>query len=389
MTGTPVDFDLHGILRLRLLDARPGDVAVVERQLGPLRQPAQGDADITVRFVDSLPTASALTFVGFREAGFDSESFYLLKGHQGVSARTALPFADVGGRCDIVAERGAGAVPHLLAIVNLTALGKGVLPLHASAFVLDGQGVLATGWSKGGKTETLLAFAARGASYIGDEWIYLSAEGDMVGVPEPTRLWYWHLRQLPHVWERFSPLTRARLTGLDAAARAADRLAALLPERSGVGSVLRRGAPVVQRQAFRKVSPRDLFGADGRASRARLDALLLVTSHDRDDVVVEPVTGDLVAEMMRASLIEERAMFLAHYRQFRFAFPDRRSDVVERADEIEAKLLTRLFAGRAAYQVKHPYPFRLDTIVEPVTAALKDLADAQTAMTTGNHGGQP
>jgi len=55
-------------------------------------------------------------------------------------------------------------VPHLLAVINLTALAKGVLPLHASAFTYRGLGVLATGWAKGGKTETLLEFAWLGAT---------------------------------------------------------------------------------------------------------------------------------------------------------------------------------------------------------------------------------
>ena len=34
MTPTTRDFDLHGVVRLRVLDATPADVAKVERQLG-------------------------------------------------------------------------------------------------------------------------------------------------------------------------------------------------------------------------------------------------------------------------------------------------------------------------------------------------------------------
>ena len=70
-----------------------------------------------------------------------------------------LPLERAGDRCEIVCERGLSAVPHLVAIVNLTALAHGVLPLHASAFSWNGTGILATGWAKGGKTEALLLVA--------------------------------------------------------------------------------------------------------------------------------------------------------------------------------------------------------------------------------------
>lgn len=382
---TDVVFDLHGVVRVRLPDPRPEDVEVVRRQLGPLEaDPPAGPDDVTVRFVDRLETDGPLTYVGYPEAGFDRDGFHLLRGKHGAPARTRIPFQDVGvRRCDIVAERGVGAVPHLLAVVNHVALAKDVLPLHASAFLLDGTGVLATGWSKGGKTETLLAFAARGARYVGDEWVYLTTDGEMFGLPEPIRLWHWHLRQLPDVWHGLGAATRARLTVLDASASAAERMAGRLPRAS---SVLRRAAPVLRRQAFRQIAPQALFGPDGTAPRAPLDAVLLVTSHDRPDVVCRPVSGDEVADRMRASLAEEREPFRAHYRQFRFAFPDRSSDVVERADETEAKLLTRLLGGRPAYEVSHPYPFRLADLVDPVSDALARLRETAGKTTTGGGG---
>ncbi len=369
-----VDFDLHGFVGLRLLEATSADVAAITRQIGPPASALGRDPDITVRFVDRIVDDAPMTYAGWLGAGFTDEAFYVLRGRNAVPARTLLPLADIGSSCHIVCERRSGFVPHLLAIINITALANGVLPLHASAFLTaDGQGVLATGWAKGGKTETLLAFAAeRGARYIGDEWVYLTPEGTMYGVPEPIRLWHWHVRQLPQLMARQSRATRARLTALPVAAGLAESVSRRLPGNSIAASVLRRAAPVVGRQAFVQVPPVQLFGADGIADIGTLDTLLLLLSHDRDDISVQPMSASEVGGRMLASLEDERASFMACYREFRFAFPDRRSAAVEAAVDREHDLLGRVFADRVAHVVRHPYPVRLESLVEPISAVLRN-----------------
>ncbi|MGH9034322.1 MAG: hypothetical protein ACRD0O_01040, partial [Acidimicrobiia bacterium] len=188
-----VDFDLHGLARVRLLDAEAADVSAVRRQLGPIEADVAGEADITVRFVDRLPTRGRTVLLGAREAAFTDDAFLVLRSKHKARARVSVPMADVGRPgCELVCERGLPAVPLLIPIVNLTVLGKGALPLHAGAFLHRGTGVVCTGWSKGGKTETLLAFTRRGATYVGDEWVYLDGDGSaMHGIPEPLRLWDW------------------------------------------------------------------------------------------------------------------------------------------------------------------------------------------------------
>jgi hypothetical protein len=365
-----VDFDLHGFVGIRLLEPTARDIAVLTRQLGPSSAPLQGEPDITVRFVDRIPDERPLTYVGWPETGFTDSSCYLLRGREGVAARTLFPFADVGGRCEIVCERAAEFVPHLLAVVNFTALAKGLLPLHASAFSYRGLGVLAAGWAKGGKTETLLAFAGRGARYIGDEWIYLTPDGEMYGVPEPIRLWHWHIEQLPGLRSGLGAAARARLSGIPAVASSAEALARRLPRGGLPASVLRRAAPVLRRQAYLQVPPAELFGEDAIALRGHLDAFLLLAGHDRDSVSVEEVDAGFAGRRMLASLEEERAPFMTAYRQFRFAFPDRHSETVEQAGELERALIEKVLSGRTAHLVRHPYPVRLDSLIAPVESIL-------------------
>ena len=364
-----VDFDLHGIVGVRVLDAQPADVEIVVRQLGPIAAPLAREPDITIRFVDELPESRPMTYATWPDCAGTDDAFYLLRGKDGVAARTLFPMDAVGEHCEIVCERRAGHVPHLLAVINMTALARGVLPLHASAFVHRGTGVLATGWAKGGKTETLLAFAAHGAQYVGDEWIYVTPAGEMHGVPEPIRLWHWHVAQLPELRAGLPAATRARLRALPPVASTATALGNAL--RGTAGSVLRRAAPVVSRQAYVQVPPARLFGEEAITLHGRVDRVLLVTSHDRDDVTVEPIAGATVAARMHASLEEERSSFLQAYRQFRFLFPDRRSPVVDEAAAIEHELLERALAHRPAFLLRHPYPVRFDRLVGPVEAVLK------------------
>ena len=375
MTRGAFDFDIHGFVGVRLIDAGPAEVALVERQLGPLGRTLHREPDITVRFVDRF-TRRAVTYIGVGETGSNQDGFFILRGKGAVPGRALLPFDRIGLAPEIVCERAVPAVPHLLTLVNLTALSHGVLPLHASAFTLDGTGVLVTGWSKGGKTESLLAASLHGADYVGDEWVYLTPDGRMFGVAEPIRLWGWQLAQLPELLRARPAAERIRLRSWRAASAIAGAASSIRWPGAGVA---RRGAPVIARQDYLQVPPVELFGEARVRLQGRLDAIVLVLSHSGTETNVSSMSADQVADRMTASLSEERAAFMSHYRQFRFAFPDRRSALVEDAATREAALLSEIFAGRLAIMVSHPYPCDIRGMGGEVLSAAAGLAHAQPA----------
>lgn len=45
-----VDFDIHGLIGIRLVSPSPQVLAAITRQLGPLRKPLLREPDITYRF---------------------------------------------------------------------------------------------------------------------------------------------------------------------------------------------------------------------------------------------------------------------------------------------------------------------------------------------------
>ena len=155
-------FDLHGTVGIRLADATAKDVATVRRQLGPLEAALTREPDLLIRFVDRLPDDGELRYLGVADAAYTDTRYLILRGRHKTDVKAAIPFDRIGadGPCELIVERGLIAVPLLVAIVNLTMFARGLLPLHAGGFVHDGLGILTVGWAKGGKSETLLAFAA-------------------------------------------------------------------------------------------------------------------------------------------------------------------------------------------------------------------------------------
>ncbi len=358
---TQVDYDVHGLAGIRLVDANTGDADIVTRQIGALKSPLDRDPDIIIRFVDRLELSSPLRYLGVNEAGFTDDAFLVLRGRFKSRARVQIPFDRIGGRCEIVCERGLVQVPLLIPILNLTILGNGALPLHASAFTYQDTGFLATGWSKGGKTETLLAFMANGARYVGDEWVYLDGAGTrMYGIPEPIRVWSWHLDALPRYRRCLGMSRRARLRMLALAVGALD----LVGPRDG--RAVARLKSFLARQLHVDVPPGRLFAREACALEGVPDRVLFVASHESPELLVRPIDADEIACRMVHSLQEEQATLRSYYRKFRFAFPAASNEMIERSAEIQAELLKRALTGKEAHEVLHPYPVCLESLFRAI-----------------------
>jgi hypothetical protein len=367
--STQIDFNLHDFIRVRLCSPSPADVKALERQLGPMQSQIAEEPDITIQFVDHLLQASNMRYLGVDEASFDDSGFYVLRTKHKARAKVRIPFEEIGKRLAITCETGLPAVPLLVPIINLTALSKGILPLHASAFTYNQIGVLVTGWSKGGKTETLLAFMMNGASYIGDEWVYIGADGQTIfGIAEPIRLWDWHLHQLPKKYgATIGQGDRVRLKFIKAAEAADNRLPNGVKSGFLPAKWLHRAAPVLKRQLFVDVHPMRLFGQPSFALRGNLDRVFFTMSHEIDAVSVQPAETNEIAQRMVFSLQYERSNFYSYYMMFRFAFPDRRNELIENAEALQRTLLTDLLKGKETYRVYHPYPLSIAALFDTMS----------------------
>ena len=361
------DFDLHGIVGIRLLNATSSDITAVKKQLGPIQKPLTRVPDIVIRFVERMTFSSPVRYLGVDDAGFTDDAFLVFRGQHKGRVSVQIPFDQIGSQqCQIVCESGRGAVPLLIAIVNMTALSRGALPLHASALRYNGKGIIVTGWAKGGKTETLLAFVANGAEYIGDEWVYISSDGQqMYGIPEPTRVWYWHLQQMPHYKALVKRGDLTRLQALNASVKLMDRLESL-GRGSAPARFIRRLKAVAKQQLNVQLPPEKLFGGKPGDGRVRPEKIFWVASHSQPDLVVEKIDPEEVAKRIVFSLQEERMGFLSYYYKYRFAFPECSNSLIDQSEEIQRSILLKIFAEKDAYVVYHPYPFSIPALFEAI-----------------------
>ncbi len=375
-----IEYDIHGLAGVRLVNASEKDAATVAKQLGPLRGDLVSAPDIVIRFVPELPIED-LHLLGLNKVGFDRENFYVLRSSK-KDTRVLVDFGQIGEAVEIVCESGLKSVPHLLAILNLTLLKKQVVALHASAFNYQGNGIIVTGWAKGGKTEALLSFAAHGAEYVGDEWIYLSADGErMHGIPENIRLWDWHLENLPHLSGKLNFEKKALFGSI----HALDRLQAKLP-RGGIGKMLpvkflREAMPAFKRQLNVQLPPNVIFQKCAANYTSRPDRIFLLLSHESPDYTVEAIQPGQIARQMVASLQFEIMPFMESYYAFKFAFPEKASQFIESAVEWQLELLSRALAGKEAYVVRHPYPLEFERLYD----AMKPFCEQRSSIPEVEH----
>jgi hypothetical protein len=350
-----VDYDIHGLVGIRLLNPSPSDAEAVFKQLGPLQRPLNREPDLIVRFVDHLPV-SGLRHLTLNENGFTDDSFFILRSSK-KAARVKVAFEQIGSpQCEILCETGLRSVPLLLAIVNLTMLKKDCVPLHASGFVYQNTGIVVTGWAKGGKTETLLSFAAHGGRYVGDEWILLSGDGQkMYGIPEIIRLWDWHLENLPHVRGHVKRENLMMFKAIHALDNFQKNLngpfGKMLPVK-----LLRESMPRIKRQLNVRVEPKIVFGDRFGPFSARPDKIFLGLSHADPSIAVTPLDPAMIAKRMISSIRYEQLPFMEHYLSFKFAFPNRKNEFLDNIHELQYEILRRALSNKEAYEVRHPYP---------------------------------
>jgi hypothetical protein len=363
-----VDFDLYGIVGVRLIDPSENDVKYVSRLLSHFKADLSREPDITILFKKNWELGD-LTYLGLNDAAFNEDGFYILSSGR-APLKVKIPFEQIGGKCEIVCEQGIIGIPLLHYIINLTFLKKNYLPMHASAFSYDDQGALVIGWSKGGKTEALFSFINNGAEFIGDETVIVSPDGKkMFGIPVPVSIWEWQFSEIPELMPKLSKQKKILFKGVHFVERIHSISSKGRLKKNAVVKLIGEALPSLRKQLNIRVNPEEIFNGKVHWGMVNLDKLVITMSHSSEDVTIENCDINEISERMITSNLHELDSFNNYYSIFKFAFPGVTNTFLDNVDEIYKKLLPEALAGIDSYKVLHPYPVsfeKLFTIMKPL-----------------------
>ena len=362
-TSSIVDYDLHGLAGIRLIDPSPSDVTAVSAWIGTPAALSEAP-DLTIRFVEDLSPDGPVEWIEPHSIGFGDAGLFLYTPDSGAAPAGCLRLEGPGPRWELRCRVGRGRVPFLRPLIDLAVSAKGVFALHASAFTYRGSGVVVAGWARSGKTTALLAFMARGAAYIGDDRVYLRAgENRIYGLAQPLSLRTTHLAELPRLARTVGRRGRMRLRLTAALERTATTAARI----ESFGDLPRRVAGAAS-DASVSVSPHRLFGEC--PLQGRLDKAFLAIAQDSPDVRVDPVEPRHLAERLLFSIRAERLPLWRLYYAFRFAFPDQAEAFGEEAEESETERLADALKGTETYALYHPFPAPVEAIHDALDPVL-------------------
>lgn len=192
ITGT----DLH---RPAVLLAAPGNVNVL------LVNPGSRDVQAVARQLGATPAAASAA----RVSALAEVRVTFLRGSPPTDAAT-IDWDSIGGHtCELSVRRGSGPVPFLHALIRLSAIGSGVLPLRAAAAAFEGRAILLTGAAGSGKTSLLLALLEMGWSLVGGEWVFVS-NAAVLPTGGAVSLRAQHIRKLSRLHPRMRPASLVR-----------------------------------------------------------------------------------------------------------------------------------------------------------------------------------
>ena len=356
-----IEYDLYGIVGIRLVNPAENDVKNLSSLYHSFRTELNREPDIIIRYRKDWQIGD-ISYVGVGEAGFNDDGFYILSNGR-LSLKTKIPFEQIGDKCELVCDQGIGEIPLLNRIISLTFLKKKYLPIHASAFLYNDVGALVIGWSKGGKSESLFSFMKKGARFVGDETVIISSDGKkMFGIPVPVSVWEW---QLPEIRELIPPINITKkilfktIHFIDNIYKAFNKS---FLKNNSIIKLIGKALPVLKKLLNIRIEPEVIFNGKVQWTPTNLNKLVIIMSHNKDDIKLTKYNKNDIAAMMITSNLYELDYFYNYYSKFKFAFPGIKNDFLENVGKIYNNLLPSAISGIDVYKVLHAYPVSFEKL---------------------------
>jgi hypothetical protein len=346
-------FDIATRLELAFRGLPDRDAATLTTALDPYpRRDVSAAPDVIVeRLAPSSPPLVDLQ----RDAGdgrltaTDGERFYVL----GRGRRCTVPPLGGPPPARFAYEPGfpfAGAGVRMIRPAMQVALHRrGAVAVHGAAVAVDGRAVIVAGWSESGKTETALALAEAGASFLSDKWTVVAEDLTTAAFPIGVGVRGWTLEYLPRLRAALDPRARGRLLAAGWAR------AALRPLRDR--APVERAVVLADRVSLPPTALRRAYAEPEARWQAPLALLVLLTTvPDGTPVDVRPADpGWAAARLARSADFERRGLFELHDRAA-WALADRDPRARERIRAHEEAFLDAVLARAQVIEVRSPFP---------------------------------
>lgn len=263
-----IEFDIHGKVGIRVSRDAP-TAPQLEVMFAPFVTDGLARTDLTVTGnFEALPEASH----GEHEYDYTDEGVRITKLDVQIY-RDGDGFR-IHGKRELLTT--------VLPLVDRVAVTHGAGMIHAATVDYAGRGICMPAWGGVGKTSTMAKLLRiDNVSFMGDDWGFLSREGELLGYAKPMFIKPHHRPIYPHLFaEKKKPLVPSSLS--KPVGRLTTIVHPLVTRYPSVAAVVRRWSP-----EHMMVTPEKAFPGRPVSSRAPLDLLVFVERYDGSATALE------------------------------------------------------------------------------------------------------
>jgi hypothetical protein len=350
-----LSFDIHGRVGMSVAEDVPG-----APQLGDMFAPFRTDRE------PPRPTIAVGSDLVGLDGAVDGDDEFAYNETGIVLRELAIQILRDGDGFALNGRR--ELLTSVLPLLDVAAVRGGAAMIHAATIAVDGCGICIPAWGGAGKTSTVAKLVrTRRAAFLGDDWAFLSPDGELLGYEKPMLIKPHHRALYPHLFSerRRKPLAPSSLT------RPLGRLAtAVHPTISRYPRIARFARQLSPEHLM--VPPRAAFPDGDFATSAPLALAVFVERWDGSRIErreVDPtrmasrLLGNFFAELPATSHVVLRALTA--------------TGIVRLEAHLAAKstVLTQGLGSVPCYLVRVPRDLNADDASDAIVAALLELLD--------------
>ena len=347
-----VQFNIHDRLRIRVAEKAP-TAALLKEMFAPFVTYGIDQFDITVTETDD-----DLVYPSFAEDDYRYTEDCLHMVASQVQVRSNAGGYRVSGTRELLTT--------VLPLVDLLMAHRGAAMIHAATFAHRGRGIAMPAWGGTGKTSTIAKMMRLdGTEFMGDDWAFLTDEGEMLGYAKPMFIKPHHKAIYPHLFQGLQkPLIPSSISR--PVAKLTTIVHPLVTQYPKLARLSRRWSP-----EYLTVTPSEAFPGGTIAKRADLSLAIFADRFDGTDCILEEHTREWMVSRLVGNFHSE---ITRHSQEVFTALAATGLIALEDFFSQKAAVLTEALADTPVYLLRVPRAWSADKasdhIVEHVLRVL-------------------